>query len=116
MRKGSRVVGRVALMCDMTSRSKHLMIIAVSATGRYSLKHDGDDFFGTGMMVAALKSDGTTACSREVWKMSVKTSFSSSAQSFSTRPGMLSGPAALRGLMVASVLFTLEEDRYRGWS
>ncbi|KAM9816594.1 charged multivesicular body protein 1a isoform 5-T9 [Syngnathus typhle] len=50
-------------------------------------------------MVAALKYDGTMACCREVLKMSVKTPVSSPAQSFSARPGMLSGPAALRMLI-----------------
>ena len=104
---GSRLGGRVDFMCDRTSRSKHFMIMGVSATGRLALKQDGDDFFGTGMMVAALKPDGTMACLREVLKMSVKTSFSSSAQSFSTLPGMLSGPAAFRVLMAESVLLSL---------
>lgn len=55
------------------------------------------------MMVAALKHDGTMACSREVLKMSVKTSFRSSVQSFRTQPGMLSGPAALHGLMLVTL-------------
>ncbi len=32
--KGSRVGGRMDLMCDMTSRSKHFMMMGVSATGR----------------------------------------------------------------------------------
>ncbi len=32
--KGSRKGGRTALMCCMTSRSKHFMRIGVSATGR----------------------------------------------------------------------------------
>lgn len=80
------------------------------------MRDDGDNFFGTGMMVAALKPDGTMACLRELLKMSVKTSFSSSAQSFSTLPGMLSGPAAFRVLMVEGVFFTLPADRHRGWS
>ena len=80
------------------------------------MKQAGDGFFGTGMMVAVLKHDGTVACLREMLKMSVKTSFSSSAQSYSTLPWRLSGPAAFRALMVMSVLFTLAADRHRGWS
>lgn len=60
--------------------------------------------------------DGTMAWFKEVLKMSVKTSFSSSTQSFSTLPGMLSGPAAFWVLMVDTVLFTLETDRHRVWS
>ncbi len=39
---------------------------------------------------------GTTAWLSEVLKISVRTSVSCAAQSFSTRPGMLSGPAAFR--------------------
>lgn len=39
------------------------------------MKQVGDDFFGTGMMVAVLKHDGTMACSKNVLKMSVKTFF-----------------------------------------
>ena len=48
--------------------------------------------------------------------MSVKTSLSSSAQSFSTQPGMLSGPVALRVFIVESVLFMLAADRHKAWS
>lgn len=65
-------------------------------------------------MVDALKPGETMACLRELLKMSVKTSFSSSAQSFSTLPGMLSGPASFRVLMVESAFFTLAADRHRG--
>lgn len=40
------------------------------------------DFFGIGMMVEVLKHLGTTAWLSEVFKMSLKTSFSCSAHSF----------------------------------
>src|SRR4029434_3030034 len=67
-------------------------------------------------MMEVLKCDGTAACLREVLKISVKISLSSSAQSLSTRPGMFSGPVAFRGLIVESALFTLAADRHRAWS
>ena len=46
-----------------------------------------------------------------VLKMSMGTSVSSSAQALSTRPGMLSGPAALRALILERDLLTLAGDR-----
>ncbi len=47
----------------------------------------------------------------EVLKISVRTSVSCSAQSFSTRPGMLSGHAALRWLILDRVSLTSTGDR-----
>ncbi len=58
-------------------------------------------------MVVDLKHVGTTAWLSEMLKISVKTSVSCSAQSLSTRPGMLSGPAALRGLTLDRVFLTV---------
>ncbi len=56
-----------------------------------------------------------TAWLREVLKISVRTFVSCSAQSFSTRPGMLSGPTALHGLILGgSSLRRLETDRVPG--
>ncbi len=54
---------------------------------------------------------GTPAWLSEVLKISVRTSVSCAAQSFSTRPGMLSGPAALRGLILDRVFLTSAGDR-----
>ncbi len=48
--------------------------------------------------------------------MSVKTSVSSTAQSLSTRPGMLSGPGALRALILLRDLLTLFGDSDITWS
>ncbi len=69
-----------------------------------------------GTMVAVFKQVGTDASDSEVLKMSVNTSDSWCAQSFSTRPGMLSGPAALRGLIPLRVLLTSAVDTLRGVS
>lgn len=44
-------------MCSMTSHLKHFIRIRVNGTG---LKPEGDDFFGTEMMVVALRHVGTT--------------------------------------------------------
>ncbi len=52
------------------------------------LKQDTGDFFGTGMIVVDFRHVGTTAWLSEVLKISVRTSVSCAAQSFSTRPGM----------------------------
>ncbi len=59
---------------------------------------------------------GTTAWLSEVLKISVRTSVSCSAQSLSTRPGMLLGPAALRGLTLDRVFLTSTGDRQSTWS
>ncbi len=48
--------------------------------------------------------------------MSVKTSVSSTAQSLSTRPGMLSGPGALRALILLRDILTLSGDSVITWS
>lgn len=50
--------------------------------------------FGKGIMVVDLSHSGTTVWSRDMLKMSVRTSLSLSAQSRRTSPGMLSGPVA----------------------
>ncbi len=74
------------------------------------------EHFGTGTMVAVFKQVGTDASDSEVLKMSVNTSDSWCAQSFNTRPGMLSGPAALRGLIPLRFLLTSAVDTLKGVS
>ncbi len=61
-----------------------------------------------------LRHVGTTAWLSEVLNMSVRTSVSCAAQSLSTRPGMLSGPAAFRGLILDRVFLTLAGERVPG--
>ena len=63
-------------------------------------------FLGKGTMVVCLKHVGITDSDRERLKMSVKTLASLSAHAHSTRPGNLSGPAALRMLTCLKVLLT----------
>ncbi len=65
------------------------------------------------MIVVDLRHVGMTAWLSEVLKISVRTSVSCSAQSFSTRPGILSGPAALRGLILDRVFLTSAGDRQK---
>ncbi len=52
--------------------------------GRWSFRQDTGDFFGTGMIVVDLRHVGMTAWLSKVLKISVRTSVSCSAQSFST--------------------------------
>lgn len=108
---GSRSAGRHLLMCCITKHSKHFVTKAVRATGRKS----GFGLFGTGMIVALLRQVGTTAYWSEMLKMSVDTSFSCSAHFFRTHPGMLSGPAALCGVKLASAFRTTAVVSCRTW-
>ncbi|KAK3547752.1 hypothetical protein QTP86_028811 [Hemibagrus guttatus] len=68
------------------------------------------------MMVVIFRHVGTTALLREMLKMSVKTPASCSAHSLSTLPGMLSGPAAFRGLTLHRVFLKSAVVRQSTWS
>ncbi len=84
--------------------SKHLLKMGIRATGLQSFKHVILFFFGIGTMVDFLKHEGTTDRERERLKMSVKILASWNVHTLSTRPGMSSGPTALR-------MFTRLKDR-----
>ncbi len=66
------------------------------------------------MIVVDLRHVGMTAWLSEVLKISVRTSVRCSAQSLGTWPGMLSGLAALRGLILDRVFLTSAGDRAPG--
>ncbi len=77
---------------------------------RQSFRRDTADFLGTGMMVVVLKQVGTLSCDSEMLKMSVMSSTSWLTLVLSTRPGMLSGPAALLMFTLSRVFLTSAVD------
>lgn len=93
-------------MCLSTSFSNHLVMMCVSAIGRYSLKQVTVDFFGTGMILVVWRQIVTMAMLRDVLKMDIRTSASWSAHSLSTRLSMLSRPAGFHGLTLHKVFLT----------
>ncbi len=87
----------------------------VKATGRLSFIEDGLDFFGSGIIIELFRQVGTQAWLKEMLNMSQKTSFNYSAQPFSTQPGIWSGPAAFRGLILVKTLLTLSTVSCNAW-
>ena len=65
-------------------------------------------------MVVVLKQEGTVLCLREQLKMEVRTSASSLVHVLRARPGMLSGPGALWGLMFLRTLCTRPDEMVGG--
>ncbi len=104
---GSSESGSTEQMQSLTSFSKQLLKMGVRAMGLQSFKHVILFFFGMGtnfFFFFFFKHAGTTDRERDRLKMSVKTPASWNAHARSTRPGMPSGPTALR-------MFTRLKDR-----
>lgn len=63
--------GRQSLICCNTSLSKHFVIKGVKVKGLNSLRLLLEEFLGTGIIVANLRQDGTTASDRERLKVQI---------------------------------------------
>ncbi len=101
---GSMAGGRAVLMWCRTSLSRHFMITGVNAIA--PLRDVIAASFGTGTIVDVFRQVGTVHFNREGLNILVNTSPSSAAQSLRTRPGIPSGPAAFRVLILSKVLIT----------
>ncbi len=111
---GSSVLGRLVLMLCMINLSKHFIMIG---SVLWDGSHLDRSFLWYRYDCCGFETCGTTAWLSEVLKISVRTSVSCAAQSFSTQPGMLSGPAALRGLILDRFFLTsVAGDRQSAWS
>ena len=86
----------------------------VRATGLQSFRHVTLGCLGTGTMMEDLKPEGTTAWERERLKISANTPASWCAQVLRTRPGMPSGPVALRIFSRWKALQTSASEMVRG--
>ncbi len=112
---GSSEAGSTEQMCSLTSFSKHLLKMGVRATGLQSFKHVLLFFFGMGTMVDFLNHAGTTDRESDRLKISVKTPASWKVHALSTRPGIPSGPTALRMFTRLKDRVT-SSDRKREWT
>lgn len=65
----------------------------------------GGLLLGRGTMLVVLKQEVMVLWLRDRLKMDVRTSANLSALALRARPGMLSGPAALQGLMFPRTLY-----------
>ncbi len=90
--------------------------MGVRAAGLQSFKHVILFFFGMGTMVDFLKHEGTTDRERDILKMSVKTPANWNAHVLSTRPGMPSGPTALRNFTRLKDRVTSATESESGWT
>lgn len=88
---GSSVAGRQDFKCERTNLWKHLTMIGVSAKGWKSFREIAVEYCGTGTTEPVLNLVGTTACTRDSLKMSLKTLASCSAQAPSTCSDIQSG-------------------------
>uniref|UniRef100_A0A8C7YUY7 Chromodomain helicase DNA binding protein 3 n=1 Tax=Oryzias sinensis TaxID=183150 RepID=A0A8C7YUY7_9TELE len=93
-------------MCPRSSRSRHLVMTGVSATGWWSVRQAVEEFLGIGMMMDDFRQAGMKACASDRLNIFVKTWESWSAQARRTFPGTPSGPAAFLGFTLLNIRAT----------